>query len=142
MKIKIVRIDKNLPLPEYKTEGSVAFDMYSREDTIVAPGELKMLPSNFIIQVPDGYVLIIAARSSLAKRKGLALRNGIGVVDRDYHGPEDEIKILVYNFTDTPIAVARGERLAQGLIMPVAKAAWEEVSAIKDESRGGFGTTG
>jgi dUTP pyrophosphatase len=142
MKVKIVRVDKSLPLPEYHTEGAVAFDMYSREDAAIAPGELTMLPSNFIIQVPDGYALIIAARSSLAKKKGLVLRNGIGVIDKDYHGPEDEIKILVYNFTDSPVAVTRGERIAQGLIVPVAKATWEEVSVIKDDSRGGFGSTG
>ena len=142
MKIKIVRVDKSLPLPKYQTEGAVAFDLYCREDATVAPHELAMLPSNFIIQVPDGYALIIAARSSLAKKKGLVLGNGIGVIDKDYHGPEDEIKILVHNFTDSPIVVTRGERIAQGLIVPVAKATWEEVSAIKDESRGGFGSTG
>ncbi|MGB7957613.1 MAG: dUTP diphosphatase [Minisyncoccia bacterium] len=142
MNIKIVRVDKDLPLPEYHTEGAVAFDLYCREDATVAPRELAMLPSNFIIQVPDGYALIIAARSGLAKKKSLALRNGIGIIDQDYHGPEDEIKILVHNFTDSPVAVTRGERLAQGLIVPIVKATWEEVSSIKDDSRGGFGATG
>jgi dUTP pyrophosphatase len=142
MDIKIVRIDKNLPLPEYQTEGAVAFDMYSREDAVVAPGELALLPSNFIIQVPSGYALVVAARSSTAKKKGLVLGNGIGIIDEDYHGPEDEIKILVRNFTDHPVKIERGERLAQGLIVPIEKAIWQEVPAIKDESRGGFGTTG
>ena len=142
MKIKITRIDKTLPLPEYKTPGAVAFDMYSRQEAVVAPKELKMLPSNFIIEVPAGFALIIAARSGLAPKKGLALRNGIGIIDQDYRGPKDEIHILVYNFTDTPVEITRGERLAQGLILPVKKAEWEEVEVTEKESRGGFGTTG
>ena len=142
MKVKIVRVDPSLPLPEYKTEGAAAFDMYSREDAVIAPKELTLLPSNFIIQVPQGHALLLAARSSLGKKKGLALRNGVGVVDQDYHGPEDEIGILVYNFTESPVTVARGERIAQGIIAPIVRAEWEEVASIKDASRGGFGSTG
>lgn len=142
MKVKIVRVDASLPLPEYKTEGAVAFDMYSREDATIAPKELKVLPSNFIIQVPEGYALLLAARSGLGKKKGLTLRNGIGVVDQDYHGPEDEIGILVYNFTESPVTIVRGERIAQGLIVPIVRAEWEEVGNIKEQSRGGFGSTG
>ncbi len=142
MKIRIVRIDKSLPLPEYQTEGAVAFDLYAREDVKIAPGELKLIPSNFIIEVPKGHALILAARSSLARKKGLALANGIGVVDQDYHGPKDEIGILVRNFTSAEVAVGKGERIAQGLIVPVERAEWEETDSIKEESRGGFGSTG
>jgi len=143
MKIRIVRIEKDLPLPEYQTEGATAFDLYSREEANIAPRELRLLPANLIIEVPEGYVLVLAARSSLAKKKGLVLRNGIGVIDQDYHGPEDEIRIMVYNFTDEPVTVARGERIAQGLILPMARAeSFEEVESIKKQSRGGFGGTG
>ncbi len=142
MKVKIVRIDKSLPLPEYQTGGAVAFDLYARENTKVVPGELKLIPSNFIIEVPEGYTLILAARSSLARKKGLALANGIGVIDQDYHGPKDEIGILVRNLTDSEVVVEKGERIAQGLILPVERAEWEEADSIKEESRGGFGSTG
>ena len=142
MQIKIVRIDKSLPLPKYETSGSVAFDLYSRTDETVKPSELKLLPSNLIIEVPLGHALILAARSSLGRKKGLALRNGIGIIDQDYHGPKDEIGILVYNFSEQTVEVKKGERLAQAMIVPVAKAEWHEVEAIKDNSRGGFGSTG
>ena len=142
MKVRIVRVDKTLPLPQYQTGGAVAFDMYSREEAVIAPREMRILPSNFIIEVPEGYALIMAARSSLAPKKGLILRKGIGVFDNDFHGPQDEMRIVVYNFTDQTVEIARGERLAQGLIMPVEKVTWEETDIIKEESRGGFGTTG
>ena len=141
MKIKIVRIDKSLPLPEYHTEGAVAFDLYSRTDAAIPAKTSALLPSNFIIKVPEGHALILAARSSLGKKKGLVFRNGIGVIDQDYHGPKDEVCLLVHNFTDEPVAVERGERLGQGIIVPIIKAEWEEVDEIKKESRGGFGST-
>jgi dUTP pyrophosphatase len=141
MKVKIGRIDKSLPLPEYHTEGSVGFDMYSRVGTELNPKEVKLLPSNLIVEVPKGYVLLISARSSSSKR-GLRLSNGIGVIDQDYHGPDDEIGILAYNFTDKPVKVEKGERIAQGLILPVERADWEEVDEMGDASRGGFGSTG
>lgn len=141
MKVKIKRIDKSLPLPQYQTSGSVAFDMYSRTGEIVEPRAAKVLPSNLIIEVPKGYFLMIAARSSLGK-KGLILGNGIGVIDQDYHGPRDEIGILVYNISDAAVEVKRGERIAQGLIIPIERAEWKEVEEINFKSRGGFGSTG
>ena len=60
----------------------------------------------------------------------------------DYHGPKDEIGLQVYNFTEQPVMIERGERLMQGLIVPIVRAEWEEVGQIKDSSRGGFGSTG
>ncbi len=68
--------------------------------------------------------------------------NAIGVIDQDYHGASDEIHLFVYNFTDEPVEVKRGDRLAQALIIPIQKVEFEEVKKIKDESRGGFGSTG
>jgi dUTP pyrophosphatase len=141
MKIRITRVDKTLPLPEYHTAGAVAFDLYSRIDETIPARESRLLPSNCIIEVPKGYFLMVAARSSSAK-KGLMPPHGLGVIDQDYHGPRDEIGILVYNFTDAPVEVKRGDRVAQGLLIPIEKAEFEEVEKIKDESRGGFGSTG
>ena len=141
MKVKIKRIDQSLPLPQYQTNGSVAFDVGSRVDAVLQPGEVKILPSNLIIEVPAGHALILSARSSLAN-KGLKLANGIGVIDQDFHGREDEIGILLHNFTASPVEVKKGERLAQGLIIPVERVEWDEVDEIKKTSRGGFGSTG
>lgn len=141
MQIKIKRIDKSLPLPKYQTEGSAAFDIYSREDLKINSNSQALVPSNLILEVPKGHALIIAARSSLSK-KGLALANGIGVIDQDYHGEKDEIGILLYNSTHEVVEIKRGERIAQGLIVPIEKADWEEAESIKKDSRGGFGSTG
>ena len=142
IRVKIKRIEKVLPLPQYQTSGSVGFDMYSRIDATVLPDEIKILPSNLIIEVPKGHMLVLASRSSLSIKKGLRLSNSIGIIDQDYHGAEDEIGIQVYNFTKDPIEVKRGERITQGLFIPVELAKWEEVEEIKKQSRGGFGSTG
>lgn len=142
MRIKIKRIDTSLPLPQYQTDGSVAFDLYSRENMIVPAKTFAWVPSNLIIETPPGYALIIAARSSLAKKRGLLPTNGIGVIDNDYCGPEDEIRISVYNFTDKDTNIEKGERIAQGMFMQMDKNEWEEVEIIKTKSRGGFGSTG
>ena len=141
MKVKIVRIDKSLPLPEYKTAGAVAFDLYSREKATIPSAAIVMLPSNFIIQVPEGHFLMLASRSSTFK-KGLAFAGSIGIIDQDFHGPEDEFKITLRNFSNFPVTVERGERIAQGIVIPILKPEWEEVDIIKETSRGGFGSTG
>jgi dUTP pyrophosphatase len=68
--------------------------------------------------------------------------NGVGVIDSDYSGPNDEIMVQVLNFTATAVHVARGDRLAQGIVLPAPRVSWEEVSDIRAETRGGFGATG
>ena len=68
--------------------------------------------------------------------------NGVGVVDPDYSGPTDEIMIQLLNFTDSEVQVRRGDRLAQGIILPVPRVTWEETEEIRGASRGGFGATG
>jgi dUTP pyrophosphatase len=142
MKINIKRIDSSLPLPEYKTRGAVAFDLYSRTDEIIPPRSLKLIPANFIIGTPEGYMLMLAARSSLASKKGLMMANGIGTIDQDYCGEEDELKLNLYNFTNTEVTIEKGERLAQGIFIKIEKGDWNEVNKMAEESRGGFGTTG
>lgn len=142
MDIKIKRIDTTLPLPEYKTKGAVAFDLYSRTDEVIPPRSLKLIPANLIIETPEGYMLMIAARSSLAKKKGLMMANNVGIIDQDYCGENDELRLMLYNFTDTEIIIEKGERLAQGIFVKIEKGNWNEVSKMADESRGGFGTTG
>ncbi|MBI3495108.1 dUTP diphosphatase [Candidatus Berkelbacteria bacterium] len=142
MNIPIHRIDKNFPLPEYHSAGAVAFDMYARVDAVVAPRGIARLPSNLIIGVPTGHVLIIAPRSSTAAKKGLVFPNSAGIIDQDYHGPTDEIQIQVMNVTDAPVEIKAGERIAQGMIVPVARATWIESDEFLGANRGGFGSTG
>lgn len=142
MKVKIKRIDKTLPLPKYHTAGSVAFDLYARAKTTIAPKTIGLIPANVIIKTPPGYMLLVVTRSSTPGKKGLSVPHGIGIIDQDYSGEDDEIKIQVYNFTSTPAVINRGERVGQASFARVDKAEWNEVNAMNNGSRGGFGSTG
>lgn len=141
MKVNIKRIDDSLPLPCYETGGSVGFDILARTETVVTPGAVALIPGNIIVEVPEGYMLTIASRSSTPLKRGLLTPHGIGIIDKDYCGPSDEIKIQVYNFTNEPVRIARGDKIAQGLFVRVDKFEWNEVESIDKESRGGFGST-
>ncbi len=142
MKVKIKRIDKSLPLPVYETSGSVGFDILAREDTEIAPKEIGLIPSNLIVEVPKKYMLVVASRSSTPRKKGLLPPHGIGIIDHDYCGSEDEIKVLVYNFLDRNVQVKRGEKIAQGVFVRIDKFEWKETDEISKKTRGGFGSTG
>jgi dUTP pyrophosphatase len=141
MKVKIKRLDKSLPLPEYKTKGAVGFDFYTREEATVLPGEAKLIPLNIIFKVPKGFVLSIVPRSSTPK-KGLMIPNSPGTIDQDYSGDEDELKVWAYNFTKKKVFVEKGERICQGILYKVGVAKFTEVKKMSSKSRGGFGTTG
>ena len=141
VKIKIKRIDKSLPLPVYETSGSVGFDILCREKITIQPSSLGFLPSNVIVQTPAGYLLMVALRSSSPKKYGLLMPHGIGIIDNDYCGEKDEIKVQVYNFTHKPVTIKRGEKVAQGVFVKIEKAEWDEVETISVNSRGGFGST-
>lgn len=143
MKLTIKRIDKSLPLPEYQTAGAAAFDLYAREETIILPMKPALIPTNLIIKIPQGHFLMLASRSSTPIKKGLMVANGIGVIDEDYCGDEDEIKLQMLNFTDSDIVVEKGERIGQALLIQISKASeFIEVEKMDEKSRGGFGTTG
>lgn len=143
MNVRIKRIDSKLPLPEYQTEGSVAFDLYARRQVVIPPWTPTIIPANIIVEVPVGYFLMLASRSSTPKKKHLMIANSIGVIDQDYHGDEDEIGIQVINFSKDEVMVDKGERIAQALLVKIAKVEhFEEVKSIKKTSRGGFGSTG
>jgi len=139
--VRIHRLDPSIPLPVYATEGAAGFDLASSVDMTVAPGEVTLVPTGLVIEVPAAHFLGIFARSSTPLKRGLMVANGVGVVDSDYCGPEDEIKIEVFNFTDERVLVRRGDRLAQGIILPFVRAVWEERTDADRPTRGGFGAT-
>lgn len=139
--VNIKRVDTTLPLPTYATAGSVGFDLICRENVEIAPRALALVPGNLIVQTPPGYMLLLTMRSSTARRKGLLMPNGVGIIDQDYCGEGDELMISVYNFRDEVVQVQRGERIAQGIFVPVGRATWHEVEQM-GQARGGFGSTG
>lgn len=140
--VPIRRMYPSVPLPEYQSEGAAGFDLAASQDMVVHPGEVTLVPTGLVIQVPGGYFLAVFARSSTPLKRGLMVANGVGVVDSDYCGPADEVKIEVFNFTAQPVQIKTGDRIAQGLFIPVARAEWREVNEdLRDGSRGGFGAT-
>lgn len=141
LNVNVKRIDTGLPLPVYATAGSVGFDLVCRVETEIAPRQLGRIPGNLIVQTPPGYMLMLTMRSSTARRKGLLIPNGVGIIDQDYSGAGDELLVSVYNFRDEAVTVQRGERIAQGIFVPIVRVAWQEVDQV-GEGRGGFGSTG
>ncbi|MEO6508423.1 MAG: dUTP diphosphatase [Patescibacteria group bacterium] len=142
MNVKIKLVDPTLPVPEYKSAGAVAFDIYSRLDMTLKPFEPTIVPSNLIVKIPNGYMLSIAARSSLPKY-GLMVANGVGTIDGDFCGETDEIGMFLVNITKKPVHVERGQRLCQGIFHKVGTVKkFTVVKKMGKKSRGGFGTTG
>ena len=129
-------------MPRYETAGAAAFDFTAAEEVVVAPGGVALVPTGLVVEVPLGMFLGIFARSSTPMKRGLMVANGIGVVDPDYCGPEDEVKIAVMNFTTAAVTVKRGDRIAQGMFLTAPRVTWEEASELRQDSRGGFGATG
>lgn len=142
MKIKIKRIDKTLPMPAYETSGACCFDLYSRIDMTVAPHEIALIPTNIIIVVPEGYMFVVAPRSSTPRKKGLLSPHGIGIIDQDYQGEKDEVLFQAYNFTEKEVVITKGERIAQGCVIAIAKPELVEVTEVTSKTRGGIGSTG
>jgi dUTP pyrophosphatase len=142
VKVPVHRLDPAVPMPSYQTDGAAGFDLAARIDMTVAPGEVTLVPTGLVIKVPAGHFLGVFARSSTPLKRGLMVANGVGIVDADYCGPADEIKIEVVNFTAAPVRIARGDRLAQGVILSYARAEWVEQDAPQEPTRGGFGSTG
>lgn len=140
MQVRVSRIDKELPLPRYETDGAVAFDLVTRETTTIAPHAFALLPVNVVVKIPDGYALLLSSRSSAARKKGLILP--LGIIDQDYCGPDDELKLQVVNFTPQPTTVERGEKVGQAIFVAIGKADWDEADRMDGPNRGGFGTTG
>jgi len=139
--VKIKRLDKNLPLPRYETEGSVGFDLLCRKSVKISSQRVGLIPANVIVETPPGYMLMVTLRSSTPRKQGMLIPHGVGVVDQDYCGEGDEIKIQVYNFTPDTVSIERGDRIAQGIFVRVDRADWLEVEEMESETRGGFGST-
>ncbi|PIR64339.1 MAG: dUTP diphosphatase [Candidatus Pacebacteria bacterium CG10_big_fil_rev_8_21_14_0_10_36_11] len=141
MKIIIKRFDTSLPMPEYKTSGAAAFDLYVREETTIPAKKVVLVPLNIALQLPENHWALLSARSSLHKQ-GLMLANGIGVGDYDYRGDGDEYKAALWNFTDEPVVLQKGDRVVQMIVMSRESVEFEEVKKFNTDDRGGFGSTG
>ena len=141
MKVRIKRVDKSFPLPVHETKGSVGFDLICRKEKIVKKNSAELIQVNIIVETPKGYMLMLAPRGSMFRKKGLLMPNSIGIIDQDYCGDSDEIMLQVYNITNKPVIISKGEKLGQGIFVKIEQVEWEESEESMGENRGGFGST-
>ncbi|MBQ7153328.1 MAG: dUTP diphosphatase [Clostridia bacterium] len=146
-KIEIqIKTTRGMTVPSYATPGSAAVDLRAAieegEELVIQPGAKALVPTGLAIAPKtDDVVAIVAARSGLAVKHGVCLSNGIGVIDSDYRG---EICVGLYNTSDVPFIIRRGDRIAQLMFVPVMQAAFIQTDELDETERGtgGFGSTG
>lgn len=133
----------DIALPSYATEGSAGMDIRAAisEEIIIPAGEVKLVPTNLIVEIPVGYEIQVRPRSGLALKHGIGLLNSPGTIDSDYRG---EVGIIMSNFSKDDFVIKRGDRIAQLVLAKYYKADVFETKNISESQRGdgGFGHTG
>jgi dUTP pyrophosphatase len=143
--VRIARMPgaEDLPLPRYASAGAAGLDLPAavEGERVLAPGERALIPTGFRIELPPGYEAQVRPRSGLALRHGVVLPNAPGTIDSDYRG---ELRVILWNTGPEPFRLRRGDRVAQLVVAPVARAALIPVEALDATARGegGFGHTG
>ena len=143
MEVRIKKLDERARLPRYGSAYSAGADLCALldEPVTILPGQTALLPTGLAAEIPEGYVGLVFARSSLGIKRGLAPANKVGVIDADYRG---EIRVGLLNHGSEPQTVEPFERVAQLAIVPFLKAEFTESETLSETSRGegGFGSTG
>jgi len=132
-----------LPLPRYASAAAAGVDLVAAVPgpLLLRPGERAAVPTGIALALPEGYEAQVRPRSGLALKHGIAVLNSPGTIDADYRG---EILVILANLGTEPVTIARGERVAQLVVAPVARISWEPVATLPVSARGaqGFGSTG
>jgi len=133
----------DLPLPAHATAGSAGMDLHAALEAplTLAPGKRALVPCGLAIALPQGAEAQVRPRSGLANRHGVTVLNAPGTIDSDYRG---EVAVLLINLGEAAVVLQHGDRIAQLVVAPVARVAWQPVEALDDSARagGGFGSTG
>jgi len=141
--IQVLPSGEGLELPAYATDGAAGCDLRAAVTTslVIAPGGRTLVPTGLRIAIPEGYEGQVRMRSGLALKLGLILPNAPGTIDSDYRG---EVCVIVANIGAEPVEISRGDRIAQLVVVPVARARLERVESLPPTTRddGGFGSTG
>ncbi len=140
MEVPLSRLHLSAPEPAYATPGSVGFDLSTVEAADIEPGEIALVGTGLVVATPPGWALLVCLRSSTPKRFGVMQPHGIGVIDQDYRGAEDELRLQLLNFTRSAVHIPAQSRIAQGVFVRAEQAIWGAHSPA-GESRGGFGST-
>ena len=142
VKLLIKKLQKNIILPEYKTEGSSGMDLMANvEQTVkILPGEKKIISTGIMVAIPKQYEIQIRPRSGIAAKNGMSVLNTPGTIDSDYRG---EIKVILINLGKDIFEIKKNDRIAQMIVCPIIKVELEEVESLPETVRGkgGFGST-
>lgn len=134
---------EGLPVPHYQTEHSAGVDLYAavEGEVVLDAGKWKLIPTGISVAIPEGHEGQVRPRSGLALKHGIGMLNAPGTIDADYRG---EIGIILFNFSDKPFAINRGDRIAQLVFAGIEKAKFVKVDTLDGSARGtgGFGHTG
>lgn len=141
MQISFKKLDNELPSPSHAHDGDGAVDLYARQPASMEPGERTKVPTGIAVAIPIGFAGLVIPRSGLAATQGVGVTNGPGLIDAGYRG---EIAVLLVNHGHEPVHIARGDRIAQLMVVPVVEQELVEVEELPDSLRadGGFGSTG
>lgn len=141
MQVNFVRLDEELPVPTMAHIGDAAVDLHSRIDVLLEPGDRAAIPTGLAVAIPAGFAGLVLPRSGHARRSGIGVVNGPGLIDSGYRG---EINVLLINHGREDVAFGWGDRIAQLAIVPVPTITWVEVDTLDETARGegGFGSTG
>ena len=144
--IKVKRLSNefnDIPLPVYATCGSAGLDIAAavKEEIIIPKGKIGFVPTNFSVEIPEGYEIQVRPRSGLAVKHGITVLNSPGTIDSDYRG---EVKIILINLGEEDYKISRGERIAQLVVSKVYQAKFSETDSLNESHRGegGFGHSG
>lgn len=142
--VRFLKLRENAQKPTYGSSGAAGADLcacLSEESVTLQPGETRLIPTGIAVEIPEGLVGLIYARSGISVKRGLAPANKVGVIDCDYRG---ELLVALYNQSQTPQTVENGERIAQFVLTPYIAADFVEAESLDDTTRGagGFGSTG
>lgn len=146
LNIKVKRLSDefaDIPLPVYATHGSAGLDIAAavKEEMIIPKGKIRLVPTDFSVEIPEGYEIQVRPRSGLALKHGITVLNSPGTIDSDYRG---EVKIILINLGEEDYKISRGERIAQLVVSKVYQARFSEADNLNDSHRGegGFGHSG
>lgn len=142
VEVPLKPLDPDLPMPECAYAGDAGVDLRSAEDLVLQPFERALVPCGFSLAIPEGYAGFVLPRSGLAAKHGISIVNAPGLIDSGYRG---ELKVILVNLDpNESFAVARGDRIAQLVIMPVPAVQFQQVEELPDSERGegGFGSSG
>ena len=142
VKLLIKKLQKNIILPEYKTDGSSGMDLMANvEQTVkILPGEKKIISTGIMVAIPEQYEIQIRPRAGLAAKNGISVLNTPGTIDSDYRG---EIKVILINLGKDIFEINKNDRIAQMIVCPIIKVELKEVESLPETVRGegGFGST-